>query len=107
MENQEQNETYRQKLQDQLDDWRAEIDRLKERARSATASGRLIYQENIDRLEMKLDEGFEKLKELQGPGAEAWEVVKTGADSVWDTMKATFAEVKEKLREKEAGDSKQ
>ena len=103
MEDQEQKETYQQMIQDQLDEWRADIDRLKVRAINATAATRLRYQENIDRLEMKMEEGREKLKELRESGSDAWEVVKEGADSIWDTMKATFAEVKEKLKEKEAG----
>ncbi|MEZ4997682.1 MAG: hypothetical protein R2758_09555 [Bacteroidales bacterium] len=100
MENQEQKENYQQKIQDQLDEWRADIDRLKERAKSATAETKLKYQENIDRLELKMEEGKSKLKELKESGSEAWDAVKDGADSIWDTMKATFAEVKEKLKEK-------
>ncbi len=100
MENQEQKENYQQKIQDQLDEWRADIDRLKERAKSATAETKLKYQENIDRLELKMEEGKSKLNELKESGSEAWDAVKDGADSIWDTMKATFAEVKEKLKEK-------
>ncbi|TNF39182.1 MAG: coiled coil domain-containing protein [Bacteroidetes bacterium] len=100
MENQEQKENYQQKIQDQLDEWRADIDRLRERAKSATAETKLKYQENIDRLELKMEEGKSKLKELKESGSEAWDAVKDGADSIWDTMKATFAEVKEKLKEK-------
>lgn len=101
MESQEQKETYQQKIQEQLDEWRADIDRLKEKAKNATAETKLRYQENIDRLEIKMDEGKSRLKELKESGSEAWEAVKEGADSIWDTMKATFAEVKEKLKDKE------
>jgi chromosome segregation ATPase len=100
MENQEQKENYQQKIQDQLDEWRADIDRLKERAKSATAETKLKYQENIDRLELKMEEGKSKLKELKESGSEAWDAVKDGADSIWDTMKATFADDKDKLKEK-------
>ncbi len=101
MENQEQKVNYQQKIEAQLDEWRADIDRLRERAKGATAETKLKYQENIDKLELKLDEGKSKLKDLKESGGEAWESVKEGADSIWDTMKATFAEVKEKLRDKD------
>ncbi len=101
MESQEQKENYQQKIQEQLDEWRADIDRLKEKAKNATAETKLRYQENIDRLELKMDEGKSRLKELKESGSEAWDAVKEGADSIWDTMKATFAEVKEKLKDKE------
>lgn len=101
MENQEQKENYRHKFESQLDEWRADIDRLKEKARYATAERKLKYQENINKLELRMDEGKSKLKDLKESGGEAWEVVKDGADSIWDTMKATFAEVKEKLKDKD------
>ncbi len=101
MEDQEQKENYRHKFESQLDEWRADIDRLREKARYATAETKLKYQESIDKLELRMDEGKSKLKDLRESGGEAWEVVKDGADSIWDTMKATFAEVKEKLRDKD------
>lgn len=101
MEEQEKKESYQQKIQEQLDEWRADIDRLKERAKNATAETKLKYQENIDKLELKMDEGREKLKDLKESGSEAWDAVKEGADSIWDTMKATFAEVKERLKDKD------
>lgn len=104
MENQEQKETYQQKIQEQLDEWRSDIDRLKEKAKTATADKKLKYQETIDRMELKMDEGKSKLKDLKESGAEAWDAVKDGADSIWDTMKATFAEVKERLRDKDDDD---
>lgn len=100
MENQGQKENYQHKFESQLDEWRADIDRLKEKARHATAERKLKYQEHIDKLELKMAEGKSKLKDLRENGGEAWESVKDGADSIWDTMKATFAEVKEKLRDK-------
>jgi chromosome segregation ATPase len=101
MEDQEKKETYQQKIQEQLDEWRADIDRLKEMAKNATAETKLKYQENIDRLELKMDEGKSKLKDLKESGEDAWDAVKEGADSIWDTMKATFAEVKERLKDKD------
>jgi TolA-binding protein len=107
MENQEQKETYQKKIQDQLDEWRDDIDRLREKARNATAEKKLKYQENIDKLEFKMDEGKSKLKDIKESSADAWDAVKDGADSIWDTMKATFAEVKEKLRDRDDDDDLQ
>jgi chromosome segregation ATPase len=99
MENQEQKENYQSKIESQLDEWRADIDRLREKARNAKAESKLKYQESIDKLELKLDEGKSRLKELKESGADAWDAVKDGADSIWDTMKATFKEVKEKFKD--------
>ena len=106
MENQEKKETYQQKIQEQLDEWRADIDRLREKAKNASAETKLKYQENIDKLELKMDEGKSKLKDLKESSAEAWDAVKDGAYSIWDTMKATFAEVKERLKDKDDDEKK-
>jgi hypothetical protein len=97
MENQEQKENYQQKIESQLDEWRADIDRLREKAKGAKAETKLKYQESIDKLELKMTEGKSKLKDLKESGGEAWESVKKGADSIWDTMKATFKEAREKF----------
>jgi hypothetical protein len=46
-----------------------------------------------------MDEGKSKLKDIRESSGEAWESIREGADSIWDTMKATFAEVRDKLRD--------
>jgi chromosome segregation ATPase len=94
-------EEYQKKIQIQLDEWKADIDRLKEKAKLASADAKLKYKENIDKLEAKMTEGKSKLKDLMESSGDAWDVVKEGADSIWDTMKATFSEVKLKFREKD------
>jgi chromosome segregation ATPase len=106
MENQEQKETYQKKFQDQLDEWRADIDRLRERAKTASAETKHKYSEQIDKLELKLEEGRARLNEMKESGADVWDSVKDGAESIWDTMKATFSEVKDKLRDKEEEEGK-
>jgi hypothetical protein len=43
MENQEQKESYQKKIESQLDEWRADIDRLRAKAKNATAETKLKY----------------------------------------------------------------
>jgi hypothetical protein len=99
MENQENKDNYQSKIEAQLDEWRADIDRLREKAKNAKAESKLKYQESIDKLELKMNEGKSKLNDLKESGGEAWKEIKEGADSIWDTMKATFKEVKEKFKD--------
>jgi chromosome segregation ATPase len=94
-------EEYKKKIEAQLDEWRADIDRLKEKAKLASTDAKLKYKENIDKLEVKMSEGKSKLRELMESSEDAWDSVKKGADSIWDTMKATFSEVKQKFRDKD------
>ncbi|HUW93889.1 MAG TPA: hypothetical protein VMV74_12045 [Bacteroidales bacterium] len=97
----EKKENYQQKIENQLDEWRTDIDNLKLKAKSATAETRLRYDEQIDKLELKLTEGKSKLKDIKESSEDAWDSIKEGADSIWDTMKATFKEAKEKFRDKD------
>lgn len=106
MENTEQKENYQQKIESQLNEWRADIDRLREKAKGAKDETKLKYQESIDKLELKMDEGKSKLKDLKESGGEAWESVKKGADSIWDTMKATFKEAREKFADDDKDEAK-
>ena len=101
MENRDQKKSYEEKIRAQLDEWRDDIDRLKERAMHAGAETKLKYQENIDRLELRMKEGRSKLKDLAESGDDAWDSIREGAESIWETMKVTFKEVKEKFMDDE------
>jgi chromosome segregation ATPase len=96
-----QREDYQKKIEAQLNEWRDDIDRLKVKAKAATAEAKQKYEESINKLELKMTEGKSKLRDLTDSSEDAWETVKEGADSIWDTMKATFSEVKEKFKDKE------
>ena len=101
MEKQEEKRSYEEKIQAQLDEWRDDIDRLKERAKHVSVESKLKYQESIDKLELRMKEGKSKLKDLAESSDDAWDSIKDGAESIWDTMKVTFREVKEKFRDDE------
>lgn len=94
---QDKKKLYEQNIAAQLAKWRADIDKLQ--AKGASADARLKYAKQIDMLELKYDEGKRKLKEIAESTEEAWESIKDGADSLWDTMKSTFAEIKDKFKD--------
>lgn len=96
---QDKKKLYEQKIAAQLAEWRADIDKLQARAKGASADARLKYAKQIDKLELKYGEGKSKLKEIAESTEEAWESIKDGADSLWDTMKSTFAEIKDKFKD--------
>lgn len=96
---QDKKKLYEQKIAAQLAEWRADIDKLQAKAKGASADARLKYAKQIDKLEVKYSEGRSKLKEIAESTEEAWESLKDGADSLWDTMKSTFAEIKGKFKD--------
>lgn len=73
--------SYQQKLQAHLDEWSAEIDKLKARADKADADVKLEYYEQIEGLREKQDAARVKLTELMAASDDAWEDLKAGAES--------------------------
>lgn len=79
-------DAYQQKLQAQLDEWNADIDKLKARADKAEASVKLEYYKQIEDLRMKQGVASKKLTELKLAGDDAWEDLKAGVESAWNTL---------------------
>ncbi|HKK84828.1 MAG TPA: hypothetical protein VJ942_04815 [Roseovarius sp.] len=79
-------DTYEKKLKAQLDEWQANIDKMRAQAEQASADAQIKYQDQINELRSQRDEMEDKLKELQNSQAAAWNDVKAGADKAWDQM---------------------
>ncbi|MDQ1325405.1 MAG: hypothetical protein QG564_529 [Campylobacterota bacterium] len=79
-------EAYEQKLQAQLDEWGAEIDKLKAKADSAEADVQLKYYKQIEQLQSMKDTAVDKLIELKDTGDDAWEDLKAGIENAWDSL---------------------
>ncbi len=79
-------ETYEQKLQAQLDEWGAEINKLKARADGAEADIQLEYYKKIEELRTMQESATNKLSKLKDAGDDAWEDLKAGIDSAWDSL---------------------
>ncbi|MBR9874522.1 hypothetical protein L3V31_18740 [Vibrio sp. J1-1] len=79
-------EAYEKKLQAQLDEWGAEIDKLKAKADNAEADAQLEYYKQIEELRSMQEDANNKLAELRESSDDAWEDLKAGADSAWDSL---------------------
>jgi chromosome segregation ATPase len=79
-------ETYQKKLQAQLDQWKAEIDKLQAKSSEASADMQAKYQEQIKELREKRSEMEAEYDKIQAASAEAWKDFKTGADQAWENM---------------------
>lgn len=77
---------YEQKLQAQLDGWTAEIHKLKAKADKAEADAKIEYYKQIEELRFMQESATNKLAEFKDAGDDAWEDLKTGIDSAWDTL---------------------
>ena len=77
---------YEQKLQAQLDEWNAEIEKLKAKVDNAEADSQLKYYKQIEEIRSMQESASNKLVELKDAGDDAWEDLKAGVDSAWDSL---------------------
>ncbi|MFT6907483.1 MAG: uncharacterized coiled-coil DUF342 family protein [Oleiphilaceae bacterium] len=79
-------EEYEQKLQAQLNEWSAEIDKLKAKADGAEADAQLEYYKKIEGLQAMQESVNNKLAELKDAGDDAWVDLKAGIDNARDSL---------------------
>ena len=92
-----QKDQYVQKLHAKLDEWNAEIDRLKARADKAEAESRIEYQNQIQYLQQRRREAEKKIDELRGAGEGAWEDLKAGVQLAWNSMEEAVKSARSKF----------
>ena len=73
-------ETYRQKIQDRMQEWNAEIDRLEAHADRSAADIQLQYYEELKKLRALQEEARRKLEELEEADDDAWETLRDDVD---------------------------
>ena len=91
-------EAYEKKIQAQLEEWGAEIDKLKARADRAQADAQLEYSEQIEELRSMRDNANEKLSELRSASDDAWEHLKSGIDGAWDSLSNAMKSAKDRFQ---------
>lgn len=78
---------YIEKLSAQMVEWDLQIDRLKDKAESATPEAKYDYSSSIAALQLKRDEAAEKLQGISTAGDDEWEELKTGTEHVWGEVR--------------------
>lgn len=89
---------YQQKKQAQLDEWKAEVDKIKAKATGAGADTQLELNRQIEALEGRIDEGKARLGEIAEASDDAWESIKGGVESAWDSMKSALNDAASKFK---------
>ena len=91
-------ELYQQKMQAKLDGWKAEVDKLKAKASGTSADAQIKMNKHIREIESKIEEGKSKLSELATAGEGAWETVKDGLESAWDSLRSAISDATSKFK---------
>ncbi len=90
---------YKQKIQAQLDEWKADIAKLKAKASGAEADAQLEMNKKVEALDRKLKNAQIKLSELTGASEDAWDSVRKGAESALDSLKTAVNDAASKFKD--------
>lgn len=91
-------ESYLKYLQEQLDQWIAELNVLREKAKVAGSKTIENMPDQIKILESKIEEGKKKVKEVADANEESWESLKEGFDGAWKSLSAGFKDAAAKFK---------
>lgn len=79
-------DAYLKMLQAQLDEWDAEIEKLKANADKFQEESRLEYYKQFENVRQQQKEAQAKLEELRQSSEDAWEDLKAGMENAWDDL---------------------
>ncbi|MFZ7110071.1 MAG: coiled coil domain-containing protein [Desulfatiglandales bacterium] len=82
----EKRDAYVKKLKAKMDEWNAEIDKIEAQADQAEAEAKIEYYRQVEDLRAKRRDVEDKMAELQKAGDGAWEDLKAGIESAWDSL---------------------
>jgi len=89
---------YVEKLSSQMVEWDAQIDRLRDKAESATPEARFEYSSAIAALQLKRDEAAAKLQGISAAGDDEWEELKSGTERVWGEVRSILHDAIMKIK---------
>ena len=92
-------ELYRQKHQAQLDEWKADVAKLRARAAGAKADAQIEMNKHVKELDHRMHEAGAKLAELAAAGEEAWDTARKNVETTWDALKAGVTAAAAKFKE--------
>lgn len=81
-----QKDVYVQKLQEQLDAWKNQVDQFKTKSADMAVHSRSEYQKHLDSLEAHGESVKQQLKLAQEASDQAWADMRLKADQAWDSL---------------------
>lgn len=83
-------EAYREKLEEQLKEWKAKIEILEKKAAEATGETKTELMRAIGELRLKKEVVKEKWIELQKESSAAWDIMKEGVEKAASEFKSAL-----------------
>jgi len=90
-------DAYQKKLEAKLDEWRAELQRLKAKAAGAEADVEIELKERLIDLRAKRDHAELRLEKLRNAGEGAWQELKSGIERAVDDFGQAVKRARERF----------
>lgn len=90
---------YRERMEAQLETWEEEIAELEAKAAELGANVQEESREQLEELRRRRDAAREKLDELAGASAEAWQELKEGVDRAWDELREALDDARSRFED--------
>lgn len=91
-------EVYKKKIEGKLEEWKAETDKLKAKAKQRQVDTEAEIKSEIDQVIQKRDYIISRVKELNSAGEEAWKVIKQDIEKAGGEFKKTLKKAREKFQ---------
>ena len=91
-------EAYLEKLKAKLDEWNAEIDKLKAKAAQSKADAKIEIEKRVGDLETQRQAVENKIQQLVQASGPAWEDLKGGVQSAWNKLDEAVRSATEKFK---------
>lgn len=88
---------HQKKMKSHLDEWHAEAESLKNKAAGTSADAQQSMRKYVQLLENKVEEGENKLAQLEDHPDDAWSLLKDSAELAWDTLVIAVSEASRKF----------
>ena len=85
-------ELYEKKMEAKLEEWKADLRKLKAQAEAASADMTLAFKEHMNTLADKIEEGEHKLEALTDRADDAWDEFREDLESAWNKIKSQVSE---------------
>jgi hypothetical protein len=86
-------ELYQQKMQAQLDEWNADVAKLKARASGASADAQLKINDQVEALQPHMEQAKAQLAVLADAADDGWDTGKDNLDSAWKSLKTAVSDL--------------
>ncbi len=90
---------YLQKMKAQLDELQADVEKMKAQASYASADTKLKIIKHLNEVQDKIKTNKKKVAKLAKTSDDAWDTIKEGLETSWDSMKKAVNQAASKFKD--------